>query len=356
MAQGNWRDPELTPEEKVARLVLARAGEWPPVNVRRIAAEFATVEEAAFKASCDAITIREPGGRGRQRILLNTNSTTYEPRKRFSLSHEVGHIKIPWHCGSIACHINEENASLSGNHLSDEGEANRFASELLMPTDWVQQVIDEEQTIKKIFTRIVDSAEVSRPAARIKLLKNLPPGYVYLEYNRSSGQIERIEESRNGCLSLFIEQGDRASVARLTKALEFHAVDGYQFQLSANIGRWWRLDSRCEVPVTQMTHSSVDILRGITEDVYETRDLQNKTIFVINGYASDGYQKAPIPTEDGIYGAIKLRFAKQEVKGKAGLGEAMAHPLWGEYLIAKARELANGETSRKKPARSKKWG
>src|SRR4051794_9187047 len=99
MAQENRRDPDLTPEEKAARLVLARSGERPPVNVRLIAAEFATVKEAAFTVSCDAITIREPGDRGRPRILLNTNSTKYEPRKRFTLSHEVGHIKIPWHCG-----------------------------------------------------------------------------------------------------------------------------------------------------------------------------------------------------------------------------------------------------------------
>jgi Zn-dependent peptidase ImmA (M78 family) len=74
----------------------------------------------------------------------------------------VGHIKIPWHCGSIACHIDEGNASVTGDHYSYEGEAHRFASELLMPTDWVRQVIEEELTIEKIFNRIVDGAEVSK--------------------------------------------------------------------------------------------------------------------------------------------------------------------------------------------------
>ncbi len=32
----------------------------------------------------------------------------------------------------------------------------------------------------------------------------------------------------------------------------------------------------------------------------------------------------------------------------------MGHSLWDEYLIAKARELATGQTSRKKAARAKK--
>src|SRR4051812_6101225 len=144
MAQENWRDPELTPEEKTARLILKRFGEHPPVDVRRIASEYATIKELAFPVGCDAVTIRGPGDRGRPRILINSNSTNFEPRKRFTLSHEIGHIKIPWHCGSIACHIDEGIASVSGDHYSYEGEAHRFASELLMPTEWVRQVIEDE--------------------------------------------------------------------------------------------------------------------------------------------------------------------------------------------------------------------
>jgi len=108
------------------------------------------------------VTIRKPGEGDRPRILLNTNSTKFEPRKRFTLSHEIGHIKIPWHCGSIACHVDEGNASVSGEHYSYEGEAHRFASELLMPTDWVRQVIEDERTIERIVNRIVNEAEVSR--------------------------------------------------------------------------------------------------------------------------------------------------------------------------------------------------
>ena len=144
------------------------------------------------------------------------------------------------------------------------------------------------------------------------------------------------------------------SIARLTKAVEFHAVDGCGFTPGGNIVRWWRLDSYCEVPATLETRSSVDILREIAEDLLETRELQNKVIFVVNGYASDGYQKSPQPTLNGIYGALGLRFAKREVKERFGLKAVMGHPFWDEYLIAKARELANGETSGKKASRSKK--
>ena len=72
---------KLSPEEKSARLVLSRFGERPPVNVRRIASEYASIKELDFPISCDAVTIREPGDRVRPRILLNTNSTKFEPRE-----------------------------------------------------------------------------------------------------------------------------------------------------------------------------------------------------------------------------------------------------------------------------------
>jgi len=45
MAEANWKDPELTPEEKIAGLILAGHNETPPVDVRRIAAEYARIEE-----------------------------------------------------------------------------------------------------------------------------------------------------------------------------------------------------------------------------------------------------------------------------------------------------------------------
>jgi len=341
MAEANWQDTELTSEEKIASLLLARHGESPPVNVRRIAVEYARIEEDAFTVSCDAVTIRDPDGSERPLLLLNKNSTSLETRKRFTISHEIGHLKIPWHCGSIACHIDEGEASFSGDHYSLEGEAHRFASELLMPTEWVKRVIAEESSIEKIYKRVLNIANVSRTAARIKLMKTLPPGFVCVDYDPATGQIVRIDESGRGFLSLFIEPGDRTSFQRLSKALEFHAVDGHEFRHGVNRMRWWRLDCSCTPPGIDVRRSSVDILRGIAEDLFDTRSVQNKGIFAINGYASDGYQKALNNSVDSIFGSLKLRFGKKELRDISRVRAMMAHPLWEEYLIAKSVELAN---------------
>lgn len=69
---------------------------------------------------------------GRSVIVLN-KSFTYLPRKRFTLSHEIGHVHLPTHDGRFQCAGDIENPH--AKRL--ESEANDFASELLLPTDWL---------------------------------------------------------------------------------------------------------------------------------------------------------------------------------------------------------------------------
>ena len=45
-------------------------------------------------------------------------------------------------------------------------------------------------------------------------MKILPPGFVCVETMQATGEIIRIDESRKGCLSLFIEPGDRSSLQK----------------------------------------------------------------------------------------------------------------------------------------------
>ena len=218
MAKADGQDNGLTREEKVANLILDRHGAWPPVNVRRIASEYARLEVCAFPVICDAVTIRDPEGLDRPTLLLNSRSTNLETRRRFTISHEIGHLKIPGHSGSIACHIDESEPSVSSDHYLQEAEANRFASEILMPTRWIREVIANEQTIEKIVDRVEGEAEVSRTAARIKLLSRLPPGFVCVEYDPNSGKMKRIDESGKGNLSLFIEPGDRTLIPSVVES------------------------------------------------------------------------------------------------------------------------------------------
>ena len=84
-------------------------------------------EEAPLKG-CEGMIVYSPSGRS-GKITVNSE-TRYEPRKRFSIAHEIGHYLLDHnklHCdnpGTLDCYRQE----------NQETEANEFASELLMPT------------------------------------------------------------------------------------------------------------------------------------------------------------------------------------------------------------------------------
>ena len=105
--------------------------------------------------------------------------------------------------------------------------------------------------------------------------------------------------------------------------------------------------------MAEVNSPSADILRSISEGLFDTRESQNKTIFLINGYASNGYQKSLDSDVASIYGALNLRFSKKDIRESSKLQMVISHQLWSEYLIAKSAELANGQTSRKKALRRK---
>ena len=110
MAQTDWQELELKREEKLARLISTRYNLTPPIDVFNLAREFADIEEAEIDpgVSCDAISIRHPTGKHRPRIILNRRLYKGVARERFTLSHEIGHLLLPWHCGTVACPVNED--------------------------------------------------------------------------------------------------------------------------------------------------------------------------------------------------------------------------------------------------------
>jgi predicted secreted protein len=98
-------------------------------------------------------------------------------RQRFTLAHELGHILIPWHIGSIIDEIDLDD-TLSDDYYLCEAEANRFASELLMPTNWVISEMQNRGITLETLFYIAETAEVSSQAASIKFMSNAPPNYV----------------------------------------------------------------------------------------------------------------------------------------------------------------------------------
>ena len=105
------------------------------------------------------------------RIIINKNIEN-QGRKNFTLAHEVGHYSIPTHRGNYQCltkHLNP----FTKNPIH-ETEANRFASELLLPESLLKPLIHQ---FKPDFEDLSDLAAVCNTSLTATTIK-----YVSLTY------------------------------------------------------------------------------------------------------------------------------------------------------------------------------
>lgn len=115
------------------------------------------------------------------KIILNTE-TTFEPRRRFTIAHEIGHICIPWHTGVDLCSLDDPYVKIQGQRMvnTQELEANVFASELLMPTEWLKQTYQlNTKDLSGLVEKICDAANTSIMACFYALENVLPAGDLF---------------------------------------------------------------------------------------------------------------------------------------------------------------------------------
>lgn len=119
---------------------------------------------------CDSevITVNEKARRG------------YPPRKRFTLAHEIGHVVIPWHTGTTACVTDNPSVSIDEKRLIDsqEQEANVFASELLIPSDWLAGQMQKYDNLEVILESVRKKTGASVLASLYAMEQVLPEGQV----------------------------------------------------------------------------------------------------------------------------------------------------------------------------------
>ena len=112
-------------------------------------------------------------------IIIGVNSLHHPNRQRFTISHEIGHIQL--HRGIISSQIHVDkkftvllrspNSASGTNRL--EIEANRFASELLMPEWAVHRVLEQaeiDMDDDEAITVLARKFRVSRQAFQYRLM------------------------------------------------------------------------------------------------------------------------------------------------------------------------------------------
>ncbi len=104
-----------------------------------------------------------------KKILLNKN-IQYETRRRFTISHEIGHYLLPGHENVYRC--TNENIAKYNCYDEKEKEANIFAAELLMPDKYFKKDVNEKSLILDDLISLAEKYQTSLTSTAIKFIKN----------------------------------------------------------------------------------------------------------------------------------------------------------------------------------------
>jgi Zn-dependent peptidase ImmA (M78 family) len=157
------------PDKDAAELIERAGVKRPPVPVEKIAQSLgARITYEAFKGNVSGMLYRESG-----QALIGVNSTHATTRQRFTLAHEIAHLRL--HKGVFIDTLGRVNWR-DGNSDVEEVEANAFAAELLMPRKFMNEEIERAVTRKRqispeqLIAELAETFRVSQEAMRYRLI------------------------------------------------------------------------------------------------------------------------------------------------------------------------------------------
>ena len=259
-------------------------------------------------------------------IIVNTKMP--EKRQLFTLAHELGHIIIPWHIGTIVDEIYPQTYK-QNYYFELEQEANRFAAEILMPKDWVNaEYKKNEDNLSKLHLIISEDAGVSLQAAAIRLTQILPQNYIFIAVEsglvsytgKTSETYPFLQEEGSYFDDKFYPHFDHYSS---------HNKGGIQYH-------WWKISSKINLD-TKDHRPWREILDDIAMDINppEGIDKLKKTISGIIGFANGKEKLHGNYTIDSVIAASIHRLRRPELK------EFISHPKFESFIKIKVEDIFN---------------
>lgn len=315
----------LTPESKIAERVIARHRITPPVDIEALVRKYADVHFSVFPFDADGISINLK--RGAEKPLVVVNSDRPQVRQRFTLAHELGHVLIPWHIGTILDDTHP-NSSRTEYGIMESG-ANAFAAELLMPSRWLRPIFEAVANPLACQQQVMNEAQVSAIASAFATLRIMPPGYVLAVVE--NGNVKYCARSDQTLVNPnSIENFDPSS------ALSYCA-NKYEADISGLKYIWWQLPNELPIPENSDPRDWRNILRNICDDLKINSDERQKLCKSINAviaYANGAIKQETYYSPEAIYSA-----SLQRVSCHGEYALFMKHADAKSFLMRKATDL-----------------
>lgn len=298
----------------MARRVLARRNLLPPFDLDALATEYGDLEYLNLPYDVDGITIGI-GSTQRPRILVNASAPA--TRRKFTLAHELGHIVIPWHTGTIISQPIPHHANAA--YMQMEAEANLFAAELLMPSDWLVEQYEGVGTVEAYFRTVQASVGASREATFYKLFRSLPSPIICVQVDSIS---RVLSGQRSPSAPSLPPRGALVTPNRFVadNRYEEFEIDGQRFMIWSFIGR-------------AIEEGDPRPWRAIYGQILAETGMQ-ANLQSISSVLACACNKNRTQSEDDICGAVFRAFENYEQ-----YESVVKHPLFEQYVIKRVREL-----------------
>jgi Zn-dependent peptidase ImmA (M78 family) len=315
-------------EVNLARRLIKKYKLTPPIDVRALVAQYARITFVPFpllNVDGVSIDIKVPGKR--PHVLVN--SLQPDARQTFTIAHELGHLLIPWHIGTILdqvdAHVEEKN-----DYWEMEREANAFAAELLMPKEWIEGLLRNAADPASVHVQLCRAAGVSAHAAGIRLMEIVPPHYVYCV--EQDGLVAYAGRS-NGTFA-----SAPSCNSPLPETAYNYSLNHYSAGYSGRQFHWWELPDKLNVKRTD-SREWREILNNIATDLDYRGERAVKIKSQINAvvaYANSATKRLPNYGVETIAGAAMQRL-QDRYKGE--FEDFLAHKDFELFLKKRAEDL-----------------
>jgi hypothetical protein len=308
----------VTPVEKMAARVLARHKLQPPYDLDTLVKNYADIEEHYFPFDADGVTVGI-GGVNKPQILINSSPPL--TRKKFTLAHELGHIIIPWHTGTIVSHINPEGVNFEYREM--ETEANQFAAELLIPKAWLLDLQQNFTSVGRFLNKIVQESAASRDAVFIKFFNTIEIPIICAELDTSGGLL-KLYSTGNAPTGVNLSGKNLINDTMFTTASseEVFSVGDREYKA-------WVFNN----DIISDTETDPRPWREVLKQILDETD-SHKLLPRINAILPSQYSSHKQKTESEICALIIRSY---DVRGIFDV--VVAHPLFSQYVIKRIKEL-----------------
>jgi hypothetical protein len=318
--------PDLAARRLAARLV-EKKNLVPPVDIRGMLQEYAEVIDTSWPYSSVDALVSGIGSGSRPRVFLRREA--HRRRQLFTMAHELGHILIPWHVGSDACHPAYDVVGLPS--YGQEEQADIFAGGVMLPDRWVGHLLRTHGQDMDSLLNESQTAGLSAIATVLGLRRNLFAGWVFIVHGPEHDRL--VCTPGTNVLDYATNRTDLRG-----DALDFGVVE-----LNGRRVSWYRLYEVADMPkLDGDQRTNTEVLRTVLQDVAGDPKTAQKLEQRINGKIGGILRASAGRSPHEMFTALEYRFAQD------GYEHLLAYPDFRAWLARKARDVNSGNTRRRR--------